>query len=147
MIFWDSSAVIPLLVREKMTRRMQAQLERDRHMLVWWATRVECASAISRLEREQSLSPEDVISAFDRLAVIADGWNEVSPTRSLRQMAQRLLRVHPLRAADALQLAAAVVASEQRPPSLLFSTLDGRLESAARREGFAIVDPQPAKRG
>jgi predicted nucleic acid-binding protein len=52
----------------------------------------------------------------------------------------RFLRVHSLRAADALQLAAAFIAAERRPPSLEVITLDERLADAARKEGFALVD-------
>jgi predicted nucleic acid-binding protein len=48
--------------------------------------------------------------------------------------------VHPLRAADALQLAAAVVAAEGIPASLSIVTLDERLAAAARREGFVVHD-------
>jgi predicted nucleic acid-binding protein len=44
-----------------------------------------------------------------------------------------------LRAADALHLAAALVACEERPHLLPFVTLDGRLEDAARREGFTVL--------
>jgi uncharacterized protein len=50
------------------------------------------------------------------------------------------LRVHPLRAADALQLAAAFVAAERRPSSLEVITLDEWLANAARKEGFALVE-------
>ncbi len=52
----------------------------------------------------------------------------------------RFLRVHPLRAADALQLAAAFTASERRPASLEIVTLDERLADAARKEGFTLID-------
>ncbi len=52
----------------------------------------------------------------------------------------RFLRVHPLRAADALQLAAAFIAAERRPSSLELITLDDRLAAAARKEGFVLVD-------
>jgi predicted nucleic acid-binding protein len=52
----------------------------------------------------------------------------------------RFLRVHRLRAADALQLAAAFTAAERRPVSLRVVTLDERLADAARKEGFALVD-------
>jgi len=52
----------------------------------------------------------------------------------------RLLRVHPLRAAGALQLAAAFSAAEQRPSSLEMITVDDRLASAAQKEGFAVID-------
>ena len=55
-------------------------------------------------------------------------------------MPYEFLRVHPLRAADALQLAAAFVAAERRPASLQVVTLDERLADAMRKEGFALVD-------
>jgi uncharacterized protein len=48
--------------------------------------------------------------------------------------------VHPLRAADALQLAAAFAAAEGRPGSLELITLDDRLCLAARKKGFAVVE-------
>jgi hypothetical protein len=50
--------------------------------------------------------------------------------------------VHPLRAADALQLAAAYAAAEQRPASLDMVTLDERLAIAARNEGFVVLDAE-----
>jgi hypothetical protein len=50
------------------------------------------------------------------------------------------LRVHPLRAADALQLAAAYIAAERRPSSLELVILDDRLAAAARREGFVLLE-------
>ena len=48
--------------------------------------------------------------------------------------------MHPLRAADALQLAAAFIAAERRPVSLQVVTLDERLDDAMRKEGFALID-------
>jgi predicted nucleic acid-binding protein len=57
----------------------------------------------------------------------------------VREAAIRFLRVHALRAADALQLAAAFIAAERRPPSLTVVTLDDRLAAAARKEGFVLV--------
>jgi predicted nucleic acid-binding protein len=59
---------------------------------------------------------------------------------SIRETAVRLLRVHPLRATDALQLAAAFVAAERTPSSLQIVTLDDRLAAVARKEGFRIVE-------
>jgi uncharacterized protein len=80
------------------------------------------------------------VLAFDRLKQLASGWHEVDPSDIVRETATRLLRVHPLRAADALQLAAAFIAAEQRPASLEMLTLDDRLAGAARKEGFAVID-------
>ena len=48
--------------------------------------------------------------------------------------------MHPLRAADALQLAAAFVAAERGPSSLQVVTLDERLADAMRKEGFVLID-------
>jgi hypothetical protein len=51
----------------------------------------------------------------------------------------RLLRVHPLRAGGALQLAAAIIAADFQPNALEFVTLDARQADAAEREGFRIA--------
>ena len=135
MKFWDSSAVVPLLVREDRSGAAIAKLRQDPEVAVWWGTPVECASAVARLEREGA--PADrVAAAFARLDELARAWSEVEPHEDLRQIARRLLRVHPLRAADALQLAAAYLLSERRPPTLEVVTLDERVRLAALKEGF-----------
>ena len=110
-----------------------------RRCSVWWGTEVECASAISRLEREGALDETAAIEAFDRLRRLSGAWHEVEPGDPVREAAVRFLRVHPLRAADALQLAAAFIAAERRPPSLEVVTLDDRLAAAARKEGFVLM--------
>src|SRR5712691_1441867 len=139
MRFWDASAIVPLLMTEATTKTLQGLAAADPAMLVWWATEMECASAIARLEREGALDAPAVIDAFGRLKRLADGWHEVDPNDGIREAAVRFLRVHPLRAADALQLAAAFVA-ERRPSSLEVITLDERLAAAARKEAFALVE-------
>jgi predicted nucleic acid-binding protein len=140
MKFWDASAIVPLLVSEAATRTLQGIAAADAAMLVWWATQVECASAIARLERDGALEPSAAIEAFHRLGHLADGWHEVDPGDGVREAAIRFLRVHPLRAADALQLAAAFVAAERRPSSLELVTLDDRMATAARKEGFLLAE-------
>jgi predicted nucleic acid-binding protein len=143
--FWDSSAILPLLVGEAKTDAMKAIAEDDPVMLVWWAMQIECVSAISRLERQGDLTSEATREALERLDALAEGWNEVQPVEATRRAARRLLRVHSLRAADALQLAAAVVAAEGHAPSLEIVTLDDRLTEAAQREGFVVLgDPASA---
>jgi len=107
-------------------------------MCVWWATEVECVSALASLEREGALRETATTVALERLDRLAESWNEVQPVVAVRGTARRLLRVHTLRAADALQLGAAVVAAEGQPASLEIVTLDERLAAAARREGFAV---------
>jgi predicted nucleic acid-binding protein len=140
MKFWDASAIVPLLMAEPGTRAMQALAQKDPAMIVWWAAEVECASAIARLERDGALDAAAGAQAFDRLTHLARTWHEVDPSDPVRETAVRFLRVHPLRAADALQLAAAFVASERRPSSLEIVTFDERLAAAARKEGFVLTD-------
>ena len=138
MKFWDSSAVVPLILGESMTAAMQTLVQNDPGMLVWWATEVECASAIARLTRDGALEGGPVEEAFERLKQLSGSWHEVEATDAVREVAVRFLRVHPLRAGDALQLAAAFIAAERRPSSLEIVTLDGRLAEAARKEGFVV---------
>jgi predicted nucleic acid-binding protein len=140
MKFWDASAIVPLLMTEASTKHAQALAVKDPAMLVWWGAEVECASAIARLERDGALEEPAVAQAFDRLKQLAAGWHEVDPSDAVREAAVRFLRVHPLRAADSLQLAAAFVAAERRPASLEIITLDDRLGAAARKEGFVLVE-------
>jgi predicted nucleic acid-binding protein len=140
MKFWDASAIVPLLVAEPTTRRLQALAARDPDMLVWWGSEVECVSALARLERAAALDAKGMALASNRLTQLASSWHEIEPSEIVRESAMRFLRVHPLRAADALQLAAAFIAAERRPPSLEVITLDERLADAARKEGFALVD-------
>lgn len=137
MRFWDASVVVPLTLREPSTRAVLEVLVEDHDQWVWWGTSVECVSALARVERDGG----DVTEAFGRLDEFARAWREVAPSGAIRRTARRLLRTHPLRAADALQLAAAIVAAEGAPRSLPFVTLDPRLAQAARREGFPLIRP------
>jgi hypothetical protein len=139
MRFWDTSALVPLIIDEPATKRIQALASIDRSMLVWWGTEVECASALARLERDGVLEDPSATAAFRLLKKLAAVWHEIEPSDAIRETAIRFLRVHPLRAADSLQLAAALVAAGGRPSALDLVTLDDRLASAARKEGFAII--------
>jgi predicted nucleic acid-binding protein len=140
MKFWDSSALVPLLVNESTSKAVFRELERDPDVLTWWATEVECASALCRLERDSSLDANELAEAMARLDEVIPSWQVIQPTSRVRAVAVRLLRTHPLRSADALQLAAALEASENEPRTLPFVTLDERLARSASREGFPIVD-------
>ena len=139
MRYWDSSAIVPLLVAERRSAALVAELERDPMVIAWWASAVECVSAAARLEHDGALDPPATRTAIERLDALEMAWAEVQPSDQVRSLAIRLLRVHPLRAADGLQLAAALVAAEGSPGSMAFVTLDERLALAAEREGLAVV--------
>jgi predicted nucleic acid-binding protein len=138
--FWDTSGLIPLLAEEPAREAMLIRLEQDPQILVWWGTRVEIASALARREREGGVAPGDIEQARSAVADLAGVWHEVVPSDLIRRAAERLVRTHPLRAADSLQLAAAWAASGQDPTTLELVCLDQRLAAAARREGFPVID-------
>lgn len=140
MRFWDASAIVPLLIEERSSQALRALLTDDPLMVVWWATPTECASALARLDREGLLDAQSVRSAQKRLSQLVANWQEVDPHDEVRETAARFVRVHPLRAADALQLAAAFVAAGRRPSSLEMVLLDERLAAAAQKEGFSVVE-------
>lgn len=137
MKFWDSSAIIPLLVEEQSVRQLDKIFQEDPVMLVWWGTSIECVSAVSRLEREGGLSAKEALDIIARLDTLRSCWREVQPSSQLRQIAERILRLHPLRAQDAQQLAAGIIANRDHPVPLV--TLDDRLNIAARNEGLPVV--------
>jgi uncharacterized protein len=139
MRYWDSSALVPIILEESHSSVMRERLGEDPGIVAWWGTQVEVASAIAREERRGFATEEQAEQAIARLRSLSEKWHEVEPCAAVRDTAVRLLRTHPLRAADALQLAAAVVAAEHRPDGLPFICLDERLQRAARKEGFAVV--------
>jgi uncharacterized protein len=137
--FWDSSAIVPLHIDEPATDRLRRLLRADPGVVVWMLSSVEVLSAIAR-HRRASKGADDRLHAA-RLEVIArwPQWSAVTHVEAVRRRAERLVAVHPLAAADALQLAAALVASSDRPETLDFVTLDTRLATAAQLEGFHVV--------
>jgi uncharacterized protein len=136
--FWDSSAITPLLVDEADSGLRETQLTEDPVILVWYGTLVEIHSALSRRKREGSIMQADGLHAEMRLEKLRSTWAEVEPGRRVRDRAIRLLRVHPLRAADAFQLAAALVACAEQTTGFGFFTADVRLREAAAAEGFRV---------
>jgi uncharacterized protein len=128
-----------MLLREPASSLMRSISEEDPEMIVWWASETECVSAIARRERLSELSRRGADVALDRLVALKGVWAEIEPGDTVRTVAARLLRTHPVRAGDSLQLAAAVTAAEGDPASLPLVTLDGRLADAARLEGFAVL--------
>jgi uncharacterized protein len=140
--FWDTSAVVPLCVIEPSTGMVKSILTRDSSIVVWWATRTECVSALNRQTREGSLHVEDERQAHHVLRQLADGWTEVQPSAILRGTAERLLAVHVLRAGDAFQLAAALHWCQREPMNRALVSFDTRLRDAAYKEGFTILPAQ-----
>ena len=73
------------------------------------------------------------------LAQLSTTWKEILPEDALREEALRIVRLYPLRAADALQLAAAIIWAGHRSQGKAFVCLDDRLRESALVEGFQLV--------
>ena len=138
-MFWDSSALIPLVLPEARSAVLTNALAADREVTLWWGTPVECLSATYRRHREAPLPAPLLTAALDRLRALVEDADTVIPTDEVRRRAGRLVAAHPLRAADALQLAAALIWCEEQSAGEAFVCLDERLREAARREGFSLV--------
>ncbi len=139
MKYWDSSALVALVVDEPRSAERRATIRRDPVIVTWWGSRIECASALNRLERDHRFEDEGLGRSLDQLGMLAASWLEIEPLEQVRRRATRLLRLHPLRATDALQLAAALTASGEDPQRLDLVSSDDRLSAAARREGFTVL--------
>lgn len=137
MRFWDASVLVPLCVSEPTSDPLLTLLHTDHVVAVWWGSLIECWSTIARRGREGSLSPDQGDMAIVRLSRLQESWYEIQPSEQIRALVARLLRVHHLSGADALQLAAALVWIDKAAPGE-FVTLDRRLQHAARLEGFTV---------
>ncbi len=139
MRYWDASALVPLIVAEPDSDRVRGWLSEDDHIVTWVWTRTEITGAIERRTREGLLSRRQRREVLDRLAALAGRWDEVTDVLAVRSRADALLARHPLRAADAGQLGAALLVQEQLAGSLTFACRDRRLLSAADLEGLRIL--------
>ena len=133
--FWDTSALVPLCVRQGITPRIIG-LYKLYDVVIWWATPAEIASALSRLVRMKQLDPSDWTRAHKLAKKLADSWSVIQPSDALRATAAQLVDRYDLRAADAFQLAAALEWCEDAPQGRVFLTADRRLREAARSSGF-----------
>lgn len=141
MRFWDTSALVPLLLAERETARAERWLREDAGVLVWTLTRVELLSALARRRRLEPTAARRLQAARRELLAAWERWSEVTAVDLVRRHAERLVETHPLRTADALQLGAALTAAEDDPATLDFVTLDRHLALAADREGFRVLGP------
>ncbi len=140
MRYWDASALVPLIVSEPRSRLARTWLLQDDHIVTWAWTRTEITSAIERRTREGALTRAQRRAVLGRLRALATGWDEVIDVLAVRKRANAVLARHPLRAADAGQLGAALLVSEQLADPLVFLCLDQRLVEAAEREGLGVAD-------
>ncbi len=136
--FWDASALVPLCVQEITSRHVRSQL-RKFAPVVWWASAVEVHSAVARLHRGGAINDTEKKGALTRLVMLRRGWREILPGDPLRELAEHLLDIYTLRAAESFQMAAALTWCQQRPAQRCFICGDQRLSEAAETAGFRVI--------
>lgn len=137
--FWDTSAILPLCQSEGRSSAVAHLWRQYEQSIVWWGSIVELYSALARLEREKIIVAKQRIAAENRINRISQTWFTVAPTERVRELAQTLPVAYELKAADSLQLAAALVAVREKPNKQEFITGDGKLSAAAEAAGFISI--------
>jgi len=135
--FWDASALVPLCASQSASAFVRAALK-SRSIVAWWAAPVEITGALCRFLRDGQINQRQFQRSRQRLESLRASWVEIPPVERVRELADVLLQRHPLRAADAFQLAAALVWCDERPAKRPFLCFDRRLAEAAVREGFEV---------
>lgn len=138
-MFWDSSAVLPLVVSASASTTLAEHLAADTGLTVWRGTAVECAAALYRSHRAESIGQATLDAALVRLHALTEDADTVPPSEYVRRRASELLAFYSLQAAEAFQLAAALAWCEGHPRGERLLSLDDRLSEAARREGFTVL--------
>ena len=139
MKFWDASAVAPLCLTESHSTLVRKIATGDDAIVVWWTTPIECYSAFARRRRDDILTRAQEEQMRRLVAHLATDWTEIQPSHQVRDAAARALVLHPLSAANALQLAAGLLWANGRPAHHDFVCLDQRLRDAAQAEGFRVL--------
>jgi predicted nucleic acid-binding protein len=137
--FWDTSALVSLIVAEPGTLRAERLLRDDPAVVVWALTRVELSSALARRRRAEPSAARRLQTARREILAAWPRWSEVTAVELVRRHAERVVETHAIRAADALQIGAALVAASGEPGDLEFVTFDRSQATAAEREGFRVL--------
>lgn len=140
ILFADTSALIKLYIEETGSEGM-AERSRRASMALSVLAYAEVYATFARRLRESLLTDEEhgaVTESFER------DWQSavlVSLRPALMGRIPRLVREHPLRGADAVHLASALLLREAGL-ELTFAVADGRLAEAAGKEGLETFDPE-----
>jgi predicted nucleic acid-binding protein len=133
---------VPLNVNEERSADMRALLTSDPDQIVWWGTQTECTRRC-RARPEKASSPLGEAWARVVLFYLIQSWSEVQPSGRLRAQAEGFLDAQPLKAADALHLAAAFVWCSGQTRDREFVCLDRQLRNAAGNVGFTVIPYGP----
>lgn len=137
--FLDTSALVKRYVTEAGSAMVRGLFSRRRQVAVSRLAYAEVVAASARRQREGTLSPNVHERILERLADDLSTFIVVEVRQATLSPVQGLCARHPLRAYDAVQLAAALVLS-QSGSAIDFWTTDRALRLAARAEGLRATE-------
>jgi predicted nucleic acid-binding protein len=129
------------LVRQTACAEVDRWFDEDGEIALWTLTPVEVVSALRRLLHDGEIRERDALHAERRADELMRACHIVVDVDAVKATAVRLLRTHTLRAADALQLGAALEWAGHRAADQVLVSFDRRLALAAEREGFRVLPP------
>src|ERR687888_509376 len=97
-----------LFVAEPQSRAAARRLNDDPDVVVWTLTRVEISAALARRRRAEPGAARRLRMARRQFLETWERWSEVTALDLVRRRAERIVEIHPPRAADALQIGPAV---------------------------------------
>lgn len=110
-----------------------------RNRLSYYLRLVRRGEALLVSDRDRVIARIEPATAETRLGRVLETAHLVLQVEAVKSTAVRLLRVDPLRAADALQLGAALCWTRNAPAGRSLITLDQRPAQAAARGGFSVL--------
>jgi uncharacterized protein len=132
--FWDTSALIPILLDEDRSTIALSFMRTDSNVVVSFLTLVEIDSTLAR----RQASAQQRRDALELYASLRSIWTVIDDYKAIVHEARRVAQTHALRSGDAVQLASAVIGC--RPKGLIpFVCFDDELNAAAFAEGFPLL--------
>ena len=143
ILFVDTSVLVKLYIAEPGSERMREAVVKEEQIAASVLAFAEIHAALARRRREGLLLPRE----HEELRLrFADDWEElmqVPVSAEILAFVPGLCKRHPLRGADAVHLASALLLREEGL-DILFACSDGSLLGAAATEGLAVFDPLQA---
>jgi uncharacterized protein len=139
ILYLDTSALVKIYVEETRSADVRESAKGSEGLATSRIAYAEARAAFARKRREQDLSRVSYRSVVNDLD---QDWNDyfiVDVSESVVRAAGILAENHALRGADAIHLASAVTLSKKAGESVMFLCFDGRLATAAEKEGLRAV--------
>jgi len=140
ILFLDTSALVKLYIAEPGSERMHEFVTRGEPVAVSVLAFAEIHATFRRRKREELLQSAEL---EELQLVFADDWEELTQVpvgSAVLKLVPGLCERHPLRGADAVHLASALLL-HQEGLQVTFACSDRHLVGAATAEGLDTFDP------